>query len=98
MSVSHFTCALNAGGLRKNRVKASSLEQSEGDRKEVNERSQCYFHNGSIEKNAEKVRILKARGRAERHKVLEIDPGSPLKADPPCRMARDHMGRLPTSC
>lgn len=54
MSVFHFTCALNAGGLRKNRIKASSLEQSEGDRKEVNERSQCYFHNGSIEKGMQK--------------------------------------------
>lgn len=50
MSVALYTCALNVGGLRKKGIKASPLEQSEEDRKEVNERSQCCFHNGSIEK------------------------------------------------
>lgn len=54
MSVAHYTCALNVGGLRKKGIKASPLEQSEEDRKEVNERSQCCFHTGSIEKGMQK--------------------------------------------
>lgn len=60
ISVSHSTGALNVAGLSKNETKASSLEQLEGDRTEINEVSPCYFHIGSTEKwDVEKARISK---------------------------------------